>query len=421
MPNKCLDPLKRKETRRRWRPALIIVLVLGAVGAWWKVPEVMATANSRINGSPQTLAAAQGQPGQSFLSPDVGVDRAAPLQQDAEPFSVLQSRLTLAEETLNNYRASTKYPQESRPAAEHLDQLYPNRPVEEENAMHMADGKADADVQIKTSQTRIYVGGGEAVTFTIKAQDRNGQNLPLLVTRAVAQGLTFHGSREAPQITLPFADDGASGDAAAGDGTLSATLAPAMTGLANFDGTIRVVANYHVKDRAGITFFDVIYTPQTPAVWSGSIREAVEDGSLIFYLKAEVRQAGRYLVSARIDDAQGKPFALLEFNELLSAGPQEIRLPLFGKLIRDQAPAFPLRLRDVDGYLLKEDADPDRALMPRLPGVAYVTKVYSPKSFSDAEWQSEQRSRYLAEFEKDVKNAKLELQRSAAAGQSTSP
>ncbi len=419
MPNK-LDHSKRKETRRRWRPALIIVLVLGAVGAWWKVPEVMATANSRINDSPKALAA-PGQPGQSFLSPDVGVDRASPSQQGAEPISVLQGRLALAEETLEQYRAGTKYPQESRPASEHPDQLYPNRPVEEENAMYMADGKSDADVQIKTSQTRIYVGSGETVTFSIKAQDRSGQALPLQVTRAVAQGLTFHGRRDAPQITLPFADDGGNGDAAAGDGILSATLAPGMTGLANFDGTIRVVANYHVGDRAGITYFDIIHTPQSPAIWSGPIREAVEDGSLIFYLKAEVRQAGRYLVSARIDDAQGKPFALLDFNELLSAGPQEIRLPLFGKLIRDQEPAFPLRMRDVDGFLLKEDADPDRALMPRLPGVAYVTKIYSAEKFSDAEWQSEQRSRYLTEFERDVKNARLELQRSAESGQSTRP
>jgi hypothetical protein len=48
--------------------------------------------------------------------------------------------------------------------------------------------------------------------------------------------------------------------------------------------------------------------------------------------------------------------------------------------------------------------------MPRLPGVAYVTKAYSPKIFSDEEWQSEQRSRYLAEFEEDVKRAKLALQ-----------
>jgi hypothetical protein len=409
MPNKPDHP-KHDAKRRRWRLAWIVVLVLVAIGAWWKVPEVMATANSQADSSAQSLAAAQGQAGQSFLSPAVGVDRAAPLQQGAEQLSVLQSQLALAEETLERYRAGTKYPQESRPAAEHADQLYPNRPVEEERAMHMADGKADASVQIKTSQTRIYVGGGETVTFSIKAQDRSGETLPLLVTRAVAQGLTFQGSRGTPQIALPFADDGGNGDAAAGDGILSATLAPAMTGLANFDGTIRVTANYHVGDRAGVTFFDIIHTPQTPAVWSGSIREAVEDGSLIFYLKAEVRQAGRYLVNARVDDAQGKPFALLNFNEMLSAGPQEIRLPLFGKLIHDQAPAFPLRLRDVDGYLLKEDTDPDRALMPRLPGVAYVTKAYSPKIFSDEEWQSEQRSRYLAEFEEDVKRAKLALQ-----------
>jgi hypothetical protein len=47
-------------------------------------------------------------------------------------------------------------------------------------------------------------------------------------------------------------------------------------------------------------------------------------------------------------------------------GSSEVRLTVFGKLMRGLAPALPLTLRDVDGYLLKENTDPDRALMPRL-------------------------------------------------------
>jgi hypothetical protein len=45
-------------------------------------------------------------------------------------------------------------------------------------------------------------------------------------------------------------------------------------------------------------------------------------------------------------------------------GSSEVGLTVFGKLMRDLAPALPLTLRDVDGYLLKENTDPDRALMP---------------------------------------------------------
>ncbi|MDO9194737.1 MAG: hypothetical protein Q7U12_17700, partial [Undibacterium sp.] len=80
-----------------------------------------------------------------------------------------------------------------------------------------------------------------------------------------------------------------------------------------------------------------------------------------------------------------------------------------GKLLRDQAAVFPLSLRDVDAYLLKENTDPDRALMPRLEGVTHVTRNYPLKNFSDAEWQSEERSRYLTEYSKDVDLAKAAL------------
>ncbi|MBW8847724.1 MAG: hypothetical protein JF607_22410, partial [Burkholderiales bacterium] len=38
----------------------------------------------------------------------------------------------------------------------------------------------------------------------------------------------------------------------------------------------------------------------------------------------------------------------------------------------------------------------------RRDGVVHVSGSYSPKSFSDAEWTSEERDRYLAELGKDV-------------------
>jgi hypothetical protein len=108
------------------------------------------------------------------------------------------------------------------------------------------------------------------------------------------------------------------------------------------------------------------------------------------------------VVSGRVDDARGTPFALASFNDLLPAGPAEIRLTVFGKLLRDQAPPMPLTLRDVDGFLLKENVDPDRALMPRLEGRVLTGQKRAAKAFSDAEWQSEERTRHLVEFARDV-------------------
>jgi hypothetical protein len=186
-------------------------------------------------------------------------------------------------------------------------------------------------------------------------------------------------------------------------------LAPGQTGLASFHGTIRTEVRYSVGGRNGMLLFDVIYSPDLPATWTGQVREAIDNGSLVFYLKAEVRQPGRYIVTGRVDDARGKPFALATFNDLLGPGPNEVRLTVFGKLMRDQDAALPLTLRDVDGYLLKENVDPDRALLPRLEGTVGVSKPYPLSRFSDAEWQGEERTRYLTEYTKDLKAARSDL------------
>jgi hypothetical protein len=77
--------------------------------------------------------------------------------------------------------------------------------------------------------------------------------------------------------------------------------------------------------------------------------------------------------------------------------------------MRDQEPAQPLTLRDVDGYLLKENTDPDRAMLPRLEGKVYAGKPQPLKALSDAEWQSEERSRYLTELAKDLALARSAL------------
>lgn len=320
------------------------------------------------------------------------------------------ARLTQARQTLDGYRQSTRYPYESRPADEQRDQTYPNRPVADTQVLSDADGKSDPAVRIKASQSKVFVASGERVVYTVAATDPDGKPLPLTVTQAIARGIDAKGSSlGTPQAMPMFNDNGTDGDTTASDQTYSTTLTPAQTAFAQFAGTIRLEVSLKVGEHEGIHRFDVIYTPDQPAVWAGAVREAQEDGSLALYLPAQVRVPGRYIVNGRLDDANGKPIALLTFNQELSAGMQQVRLLAFGKLIHDAKPAFPLRLRDVDGYLLKDGGFPDRALMPRLEGPAYATKVYQLASFSDAEWTSEERDRYLAEYGNDVNQAQQEL------------
>jgi hypothetical protein len=323
-----------------------------------------------------------------------------------------RQRLQLARRTLESYREATRYPHESRPIAQHPDQVRPNDPIVEERPLREPGGPIIEGLTLRTSQERVFVQGQESVLFTVAAVDAEGRALPLEVPRAIAhEGATgLRGSRVAP-MSVAFTDDGRNGDLIAGDKVLSLRLKPAATqGLADIDGVIRVELALKSGDHSGYAYFDVIYSPGTPATWAGSVREAVESGSLNLYLPVQVLQAGRYVASGRIDDASGRPFALATFNEELGTGPQQIRLQVFGKLLRDGQPQFPLSLRDVEAFLLRPDTFPDRSLLPRRAGIVWRTGSYPLTAFSDAEWTSEERSRYLAEYGKDVQEAEQALQ-----------
>jgi hypothetical protein len=356
-----------------------------------------------------TAGQAPAPQGQPFFHPVQGAEL-PPVDERSQRRRQLVSNYELADHTLCSYRESSQYPVGSRPMAENADQNTPNAPVTDMNPMRLQGGGVDRSVQLQTSQSRVYMAANEAVAFSLRAVDAAGQVQALVITRAVAQGITYSGARQTPQVSIPFLDDGSGADPVPNDGAFAGVLAPAQTGLAGFAGTIRTQVSYTVNGKNGAIIFDVIYTPELPAVWTGQVREAVENGSLNFYLRADVRMPGRYVISGRVDDARGKPFALLTFNDVLGAGPNEIKLTMFGKLMRDQDAALPLTLRDVDGYLLKENTNPDRALMPRLEGKVTTSQRHPLKGFSDAEWQSEERSRYLTEFSKDVKLAKSALE-----------
>jgi hypothetical protein len=266
-----------------------------------------------------------------------------------------------------------------------------------------------SDLRLQSTQERVFASGDEQVRFTLAAVDESGRRLPLLITRSVLIDVPDpRAAAGRPAVAVPFGDDGLGPDAQAGDGVWSALVAPAAMGFADYAGTLRLLVELSQDGRRGELAFELVYEPQVPARWAGA-REAVQDGSLVFQLGLQVAQAGRYVVSARLDDAQGRPFALLGFNEELGSGAQQVRLVAFGKLLRDGQPAFPLVLRDVEGFLLHPDRHPDRAMLPRWAGPVLRSRVYPLTRFSDAEWQGEERQRYLDELQRDVDAARRAL------------
>ena len=335
---------------------------------------------------------------------------AAGLQARQAQLALWQARYERAERLYASYRDATRYPHDSRPIAEHPDQIRPFAPVTEELKLLNDKGEPVKGVRLRTSQERVFLSGAETVRFSIQAVDESNLPLPLTIRNASARSIA---DSRTPvkniQASLSFTDNGSGADDTAGDGLYTARLSPASQGFEHYNGTIRTLAEVTANGQQGVVQLDVIYTPDVPATWGG-VREAVEGGSLNFYIKLNVRQAGRYVVSGRVDDANGVPFALVQFNDELAAGTREVRLQVFGALIRDKAPGFPLKLRDVDGFLLIPDAFPDRAMMARQPGVIYTSARYNRDRFSPNEWTSEERERYLTEYGKDAETARRQVQ-----------
>jgi len=375
------------------------VAIAAALALWFGrgEPEAVArTAAAPPPAGPQFFGAVTGEGG-------------LPMPSERDERRQLLEQVQLTDHTYCSYLEGSKYPMESRPVAQNPDQVHPNQPIQEANPMRVEGGGTNNAVLLQSSQSHVYLAAGEAAAFSLRAVDRHGQTVPIVITTARAQGMTYGASRPTPQVAVPFVDDGGGADPVAGDGAYAGVLAPAEGGLAGFHGTIRTEVRYTAGGRSGFALFDVIYTPVLPAAWTGKVREAIEDGSLNFHLGLEVRQPGRYVVSGRVDDARGKPFAVATFNDVLQTGAREVKLAVFGKLLKDETPAMPLTLRDVDGYLLRENVDPDRLLLPRLQGRVYAGRTRSLEGVSEAEWQSEERSRYLAEYAKDRQAARNAL------------
>ncbi len=398
-----------------------VAAVLAAGLSWWW-SEQRSLAGERVQLAAAAAAPAPLPAPREPAPPASGTPIApgAPLSAQGQADRLVQralwqQRLQRAQQALDAYRAAAQYPHESRPAAEHADQLRPFAPIEETRPLRQPGGSPAANVRLVTTQERVFASGRESSRITLSLQDGEGRALPLRVLRALQREVTppGHTPITAP-FTMPVADDGNSGrngDAVAGDGVFTAVMQPATQGFANFAGTVRLELHLEHQGQPGFLYFDLVYSPELAATWLPGVREAQGPGALEFFVKAQVLLPGRYVISARIDDAAGQPVAVALFNAEVAAGTAEFRLPVFGKLIRDQRPAFPLTLRDVDGFLLRENTFPDRVMLARRPGPIHTSRSYPLAAFSDAEWASEERTRYLTELSKDVAEAEQQLQR----------
>jgi hypothetical protein len=397
--------------------------VLAAVGLGaWLAPQAAgdggtgAVAASSSTGKAPSLLAWPPPPNPA-AAPKAAASSNLPLSelgqaQRREQLALWQGRLERAQATLAGYLTAAQYPPFSRPIEEHPDQRRPFDPIVEERALRMPGGTPSQGVKLITSQERVFASGSESSLVTVGLQDLQGRPLPLRITRAVMREVTPPGTTARTPEFRPDANDaGRAGDAQAGDGVFSIRMQPLAQGLGTFAGTVRLELALEFNGQPGFLYFDLVYSPDTAAVWLPDVREEASPAGIHFVLPLEVKQPGRYVASARIADARGELIALAQFNAELPTGRQAITLPVFGKLLLDRAPELPLQLHDVEAFLLKPDTFPDRVMLPRRAGLVHTGAVHSLAMFSAAQWESEERTRYLRELEKDVAEAEGAVQR----------
>lgn len=375
-------------------------------------PHAGGDADGVTGSADRTRAAAASRAGALERSLALQQQRAAdekarhlPSAPGAPSRAMLEARLERAETVLARYRETTKYPHSSRPLREQPDQVQPHH-VSPHRLPLTNDGDQVGQGILILRQSHFYLAGDEAVTFTVECGTSEGP-APCEVQSATATAAatgTAAGAGLRAEVSFTAAASGA---------MHTATFAPAAQGFAKYHGPIHVALAVRIGEEEGIRGFDIEYTPRAPAVFTGRVNERLVDGSLVLGVELEIDEPGRYVIAARVDDATGRSFAYLSFNEELPRGTTEAALVLFGKLVLDEQALAPFRLRDVEGFLLAEDQYPDRKLLATLEGVVHTTREYGGRDFSDAEWQSEERDRYLDELGRDVDRARRELEDAA--------
>jgi hypothetical protein len=314
-----------------------------------------------------------------------------------EPMELLEARVERMQSNLDHYRKSTRYPPTSRPLSEQPDQVKPHDVPPVQVPLVGPDGKPSDKTFVILRQDYYFLAGNETVTFTIECGTIEGP-VPCEITESMA--MSPGGAKHAEVL---FAMD-------MGGRLHEAKLQPATEGFAGYYGLIHVEVEIQIAGETGTASFELQYTPRPPAAFTGRVSEKLEKGSLVLGVELEVEKPGRYVLAGRVDDATGRSFGYVSYNDELPTGRAQATLVVFGKLVLDEKARAPFRLRDVEGFLLKENADPDRELLPTLAGVVHTTRDYRDQDFSADEWQSEERQRHLDEFERQAERARKELE-----------
>jgi hypothetical protein len=188
--------------------------------------------------------------------------------------------------------------------------------------------------------------------------------------------------------TIPIGDGQHSKDA---DGYHTLTWTPQI-GPRNHWGKIRMQAGFRAPN--GKLYEAAIYfdsTPNPPAVFTGKIRDFINNGSLKIAVEVEVKKEGKYIVEANLFDDRDKPLHWVYINRYLEKGRYYVDLEFFGLIFHDRGFIDGnLSLRNLRGYRVNLPYDP-RKLDEMLRKEEEVPTTFEPEK----EWMEPYYDQYI--------------------------
>ena len=321
-------------------------------------------------------------------------------------FRTAKAELEMAKADLENYRNTSRWPESARPSDEMAPGggLLPHHvppttlPMVRKHADGTVDEQGLSKSRVTLMQDRFQVIGDEAVNVQLQAADEKGKELALRCAGAKAIAVS--------DKPLPPAEVTCVADK---DGHVTSKFVPLMSPLRDFVGTIRLEYNLSVErpdgsSEGGTSEISVHYGGAEVARFNGNVRQAYENGSAVFYLGFDVLKAGFYRLNVRADNGQDdKIFAHMNVREQVDQpGPREMRVEVFGKLIKDSQ-AKSLRLRDLDGEYVPPAGE--IVGIKGRDGVFYTAKSIDLAQVSGAEWQAPEKEERMNEYKQALGRA----------------
>ncbi len=176
-------------------------------------------------------------------------------------------------------------------------------------------------------------------------------------------------------------------------------------------------------------FADFFSSPVAPAIFTGNVRDVVEDGSLIIYVELNVKITGDYTIEANLYNEDG-PVAYARTPRDKKAtfdtkGIHEARLEFFGKVFHDQDAEgpykvvglrgvqnnLPISASELDSLSIEEveqklattvSREPDRRVIPTLTS-EHTTEPYVLDDFSEKDYESERKQEKINYYKDQLK------------------